>query len=149
MNEMLTDIEKQILAKVFEGDFSPFHVLAKQIGGIQVKKRRKKYHTYDVEFNVSKKAVTQLTGHEENIVIRGTRVYICESDVTLYVRVEVIDGFISYLLIGGKYQFENGFTIKEMVWENRNDDPRKEGTIIRNASERDYKKAISYIPMYK
>ncbi len=150
MNEMLTDIEKQILAKVFEGDFSPFAVLAKQIDGIRVKSRRKRYHTYNAEFSADDKKVTQLIGHEENIKISGTLFYINESDVTLYVSVTIMYGLIKYLLIGGDYHFENdGFTIKEIVWENRNDDPQEEGTIIRNTSERDYKKAISYIPMYK
>lgn len=150
MSEPLTDIEKQILAKVFEGNFPPFKVLAQQIDDLCVKNRRKEYHTYDVQICANDEKINPLVGHEENIKISGTLFYINESDVTLYVSVTIMYGLIEYLLIGGDYHFENDdFTVKEIVWENRNDNPQKEGTIIRNASERDYKKAISYIPMYK
>lgn len=150
MNEMLTDVEKQILAKVFEGDFPPFKVLEQQIDGLRVKSRRKEYHTYYVFFGVDDEESPFVTGHEANIEVDGTHLYINESDVILYVRVKVLDGYIQRLLVAGNFHFENDdLTIKEIAWENRNDDPQKEGTIIHNASERDYKKAISYIPMYK
>ena len=51
MDKMLTDTEKLLLSKVFEGDFPSFNVLGKQINGLCVTERRKEYHTYYAFFD--------------------------------------------------------------------------------------------------
>ena len=115
-DKMLTDTEKLMLSKVFEGNFPSFKVLGKQINGLYVKVRRKEYHTYYAFFDTDEK-VSRLIGQEENIEVSGTLAYINESDVTLNVSVKVLDGIIQRLLIGGDYHSENDdFTVKKMVW---------------------------------
>ena len=149
MSEALTENEKTILSKVFEGDFPPFKVLSKQVDYLHVKSRRKKDQTYSVEFGIENKQIHLVKGLEENIEVGDTLFQILESSVNFYISVTVMYGVIRWLQIGADYKFENDLTLKNIFWSNRNDDPLKEGTLVYDASERDYKKAIGYIPMYK
>lgn len=61
-------------------------------------------------------------------------------------RVIVLGGMIHYLNIGADYEFSRDFTIREIFRENRNENPREKGTLVHEASERDFRKAIGYLP---
>ena len=131
------------------GDYDQFSILRAQVAKLTVKHRVKEYHTYRVWIDSDFEEVVPVRGSEENIEISGTVLRINEACVDLHVFVHVLNGFIKYLIIGGKYQFEDRFTVKEIHWTNGSEGPDMPQSIIKSVQHRDFQDAISYHPMYK
>lgn len=151
MNSMLSNNEKILLGKILEGDIDSLKRFSDQLVNLQVKERRKKYHTYEVWFSTECVKSNFCRTVEDDCQISDTVFYVNESDILLHARLRILDGQLNKLLIGGNYDFSEEFTITKVCWEvqdDRNLDKTKR-KLVNKASSRDAKVAISYFPVYR
>ena len=148
-DHQLTIAEREILLKAVEGNYEAFKTLQKQIDHLRVMKRRKEYWTYLVEFERNDTWLEALNETDAYMEISDTRLRIFESEAEFFVPVKIMFGCIRWISIGGDYSFEKDFTVKEIYWENRNPDPERDSKLVFDSKLRNFKTAISYMPMYR
>ena len=167
-NNELTDFERLLLTKAFEGEFNCLPEFKRQIQYLKVIERgiaenKGEHYTYTAKFNLDSSKRGVIDPQMTDIVIQDVRLKVKEYDRIMSVSVTVLDGYIQNMVLGAKYNF-NKPTIEKIFWARRvpPDHPVFEGEThtfqdgiikeeyIYTSNQRAFESgAIGYIPAYK